>query len=65
VGHEDDDSERAERAAREHDRGAEMHERNAERLEFHGASRDAARERDDAQVRPDAAAEQRSDDHDD
>lgn len=58
--HEDDNTERA---AREHDRGAEMHERNAERLERHGASRDAARERGDAQVRRDAAADERSDDH--
>lgn len=53
----DDDSERA---ASEHDRGAEMHERNAERLERHGASREASRERDDAQLRREAAAEERS-----
>jgi hypothetical protein len=60
--HEDDN---IERAAHEHDRAAEMHDRNAERLERHGASRDAARERADAQVRRDAAADQRSHDHDD
>lgn len=60
VSREDNDTKRA---ASEHDRGAEMHERNAERLERHGASREAARERTDAQVRRDAATLRRSDGH--
>jgi hypothetical protein len=52
---------RAEDAAREHDRGAELHDRNAAHLERHGASRDAARERRDAVTRRDAATRERAD----
>jgi hypothetical protein len=49
-----------ERAARDHDYGAELHERNAARLERHGAHRHAARERRDAQARREAAASLRA-----
>ena len=50
----------SERIALDHEYGAELHERNAARLERHGAFRQAARERRDAQLRRDAAADLRA-----